>query len=233
MEKRSIEDGFTLPERRRVCRDTDIPVSTKEYKRLQARAKNDGAYKAYLDPDQITTMVAEECKRAIVTVERGKCPKAAKASALREHDVDTGYRYRIEQIGHKIVDRVIDHLKAECTVQKIISTGMPGDESGSGWVEDIQVPSMSWITEEGEVELSYLNEDYSSTSKDSRRNFSYELHAFVERRVNAQMRELLKVEFNGESIWDNWRVIVDLSKGKNDSSRSVDANVYFDEKTKE
>ena len=37
-----------------------------------------------------------------------------------------------------------------------------------------------------------------------RANFLYGLRRFVEAQVNDRMKELLKFEFNGESIWDDW-----------------------------
>ena len=83
MEKASIEDGYTLPERRKACRATDVPVSNAEYRRLRNLEKVDTACEVYADLDKVTKETAKkikECDRLIV--ERGEGKKAAKASSF-------------------------------------------------------------------------------------------------------------------------------------------------------
>ena len=50
--KSLIEDGYTLPERRKACRATDVPVSNAEYRRLRNLEKVDTACEVYADLDK-------------------------------------------------------------------------------------------------------------------------------------------------------------------------------------
>lgn len=229
MERSPIEDRFTLPEGRRACRNEDFQVSTREYKRLRNFEKDQsGPTFASVDSDELRGNIAvahiqhdigEAFKRIKVTKGKG-LPKAAKASSLREHDVEKGTQDRIEKIGRKIVDTIILDFKRGYTVDNFLNGDVPWEGSPLE-VNNIQVPSMGWA-DDGDPNAPQ------SPSEDRRENFLYKLQCFVEREVGGRMEELLKIEFNGESIWDNWAIKVNLNHGSC-SSRSVHADVFFAE----
>ena len=219
MERSPIEDRFTLPEGRRACRNKDFQVSTREYERLRdLEESRSGFMSATVDPDELRGEIGEALER--VVVERGKVNKAAKASSLREHDVEKGSQDRIEKIGRKIVDTIILDFKRGYTVDNFLNGDVPWEGSPLE-VNNIQVPSMGWA-DDGDPNAPQ------SPSEDRRENFLYKLQCFVEREVGGRMEELLKIEFNGESIWDNLAIKVNLNHGSC-SSRSVHADVFFAE----
>lgn len=211
-----IKNGFTLPERRKAYRATDVPVSTKEYRRLKELEKADhGAQRVYADLDKIQQGTAKDCKRLIVT--RGEGPKAAKASSLREHDVVKGSQERIERIGRRIIDKIIVDFKKNYDVNNFFTGQFPSEDFPLS--SDITTPSVGWVDDDG-----YVPEE---GSQDRRENFLYELKRFVENGVCNTMLTLLQFKFNGESIWDNWEIRVFLRKQHGTDTQSVITEVFF------
>lgn len=216
----NIEDGFTLPERRKACRVTDVLISTKEYRRLKELEKADhGVRQAYADLDKIQEETAEGCERLIV--ERGRGPKAAKVSALREYDAQEGFNERLRQIGLSIANRIIADFKEGCNLDDFLNGDFPSDAHPLE-VQEIITSSIGWDDKECAPEDENL--------EDMRENFLYELKGFVEANVRSGMLRLVKVIINGESIWDNWDIKMNLRKGSGGSPRTVDAEVFFDER---
>ena len=216
MKGRPIEEGFTLPEGRKACRATDVPVSTKEYKSLRDLGDRDGGFVANVKVNQIIGRTFEGCERVIV--ERGEGPKAAKASSLRKHDVEKGSQTRIEKIGREIIDAIISDFQTRYTVNGFLNGETPYEDCPRH-IDNIQVLLMGWAGSENHDALQ-------SPSEDRRKNFLYNLQRSVEIEVDNRIAGLLRVEFNGESIWDDWTVKVKLNTG-GCGPDYINANVFF------
>lgn len=220
MGTRNIEDGFTLPERRTACREGDVPVSTKEYRRLRKLEKADPiTQQVYADLDRIQQETAGECEHLNIT--KGKGPKAAKASALREYDRAPNFNERIRQIGLSIAARIIADFKETYNVADLLRGDFLSKNHPLVIWEIVTLP-MGWNENE------YAPED---ASDDMRENFLYKLKEFVMEHVRARMQNLVKVIINGESIWDNWDIKVNLKKGSGGSPKTVDVvdvEVFFE-----
>ncbi|MEK7547563.1 MAG: hypothetical protein AAB540_01580 [Patescibacteria group bacterium] len=226
MNQRLINNRFTLPEYRTACRedDGDIPVSNSEYKRLRALKDSPECTGAEVKIDQIIGDAAKGCEK--VMVEKGEGPKAAKNSALREHDVETGFECRLELISVAIVRHVVNEFLNAWTVEDLAMNGLPGVGGYEPIPDAARGISVGWTVDE---DLDFEDSAPTEPSKNRRENFLYTLQCLVEEKINKEMKRLLKFKLNGESIWDHLCAKVKLEKGTDNGE--VDARLYFD-KTK-
>ena len=248
----SISERFTLPESRTACREGDVLVSTKEYRRLRALEGAGDDLVAEVDPTQIRGLVAEDCEA--VTVERTddldeKCygPKAVKASGLSKVEQREGcgvgeyddYRVeglcaRVEKIGRVIIDKVISHFKDTYSVDAFLHGDLP-DETMEDEISEMGPKILVGFGENGSTDHAENIDRLAPGTGDMfyrpgylRDLFLCNLHHFVESEVNEEMRRLLTVSFNGESIWDRRTIKVKLMESST-RVNGVDVEVFFRE----
>lgn len=196
MEKSSIEDRFTLPRRRKACREGDAVVDAETYRAAQIAEQ--------IRKDK--SLKLDDIHGIEIEVARGKtAAKAALASSLRPHNIEQGFKDRVNRVAERIADAVITELDGwdikDCV--DFIADASKQDEWNEVYGEDflyIKIPAISFSEKDCSTDP--------ASSENRRENFMHELKKAVEERIFQYLIDNVFLAHKGQSIWDIYRPVV-------------------------